>query len=323
MAVDKLVDSAVLDANLTAVANAIRAKGGTSAQLAFPAGFVSAVQNIPTGTTPTLITKTITENGTYDAEDDNADGYSEVVVNVSGGGITADDIAMKTNPTGDVVLRTATQIKDYAFLGFTGITSLSSDSVTTVGTDAIRAPNLTSVSLPNLETVGARTFFDCSRLTSINIPKLTKTGDAMFRGCSSFEGPLVFKNLVTWTGGQMLYNTKVMAVDIAKTLTASFPSYAFQSNNRARFNMLVLRSSTMIGLGNVNAFMTTAFDSNGTGGTLYVPADLVSSYQSASNWSTILSRANNQIKSIESTHTDPDAPIDLTLYYADGTPISA
>jgi hypothetical protein len=34
------------------------------------------------------------------------------------------------------------------------------------------------------------------------------------------------------------------------------------------------------------------------------------------------SPANNQIKSIESTHADPNAPIDLTLYYADGTPIT-
>lgn len=34
----------------------------------------------------TLITKSITANGTYDAEDDNADGYSSVTVNVSGGG---------------------------------------------------------------------------------------------------------------------------------------------------------------------------------------------------------------------------------------------
>ena len=49
MAVDKLVDSAQLDADLTSVANAIRTKGGTSADLAFPAGFVSAVQAIPTG----------------------------------------------------------------------------------------------------------------------------------------------------------------------------------------------------------------------------------------------------------------------------------
>lgn len=49
MAVDKLVDSTQLDADLTSVANAIRTKGGTSAQMAFPAGFVSAVEAIPTG----------------------------------------------------------------------------------------------------------------------------------------------------------------------------------------------------------------------------------------------------------------------------------
>lgn len=49
MAVDKFVDSTQLDADLTSVANAIRTKGGTSAQLAFPAGFVSAIQSIPSG----------------------------------------------------------------------------------------------------------------------------------------------------------------------------------------------------------------------------------------------------------------------------------
>lgn len=49
MAVDKLVDSTQLDSDLTAVANAIRTKGGTSAQMAFPSGFVSAVQAIPSG----------------------------------------------------------------------------------------------------------------------------------------------------------------------------------------------------------------------------------------------------------------------------------
>lgn len=44
MAVDKLVDSTQLNTDLTAVANAIRAKGGTSAQLSFPAEFVSAIE---------------------------------------------------------------------------------------------------------------------------------------------------------------------------------------------------------------------------------------------------------------------------------------
>lgn len=47
MAVDKLVDSTQLDSDLTSVANAIRAKSGGSSQLAFPAGFVSEIQAIP------------------------------------------------------------------------------------------------------------------------------------------------------------------------------------------------------------------------------------------------------------------------------------
>lgn len=49
MAVDKLVDSSQLDSDLTSVANAIRAKSGGSGQLAFPAGFVSEIGNIPSG----------------------------------------------------------------------------------------------------------------------------------------------------------------------------------------------------------------------------------------------------------------------------------
>lgn len=41
---------------------------------------------VGTATEKTLTTKTITANGTYDAEDDNADGYSSVTVNVPSSG---------------------------------------------------------------------------------------------------------------------------------------------------------------------------------------------------------------------------------------------
>ena len=50
MAYDKVVDSASLDSKLTQVADAIRTKGNTSADLQFPSGFISAVQAIRTGT---------------------------------------------------------------------------------------------------------------------------------------------------------------------------------------------------------------------------------------------------------------------------------
>lgn len=50
MAYDKVVDSASLDAKLTQVADAIRTKGNTGADLQFPSGFISAIQAIQTGT---------------------------------------------------------------------------------------------------------------------------------------------------------------------------------------------------------------------------------------------------------------------------------
>ena len=48
------VDATQLDSDLTSVADAIRAKSGGSSQLAFPAGFVSEIGNIPSGGGDTL-----------------------------------------------------------------------------------------------------------------------------------------------------------------------------------------------------------------------------------------------------------------------------
>ena len=49
MAYDKVVDSSVLNAGLTKIADAIRAKGGTSGQLAFPDGLAAAIEAIEAG----------------------------------------------------------------------------------------------------------------------------------------------------------------------------------------------------------------------------------------------------------------------------------
>lgn len=43
MALDKVVDSGALDSGLTGIADAIRAAGGTSADLTFPDGFTAAI----------------------------------------------------------------------------------------------------------------------------------------------------------------------------------------------------------------------------------------------------------------------------------------
>lgn len=48
-----MADYLTTDTELTSIANAIRTKGGTSANLTYPTGFVTAIGNIPTGTART------------------------------------------------------------------------------------------------------------------------------------------------------------------------------------------------------------------------------------------------------------------------------
>lgn len=67
MALDKLVDSTQLDSDLTSVADAIRTKGDTSSVLAFPAGFVSAIGNLPSARLIKYKSVTFTTTATSDA----------------------------------------------------------------------------------------------------------------------------------------------------------------------------------------------------------------------------------------------------------------
>ena len=71
-----------LKATVPAIANAITAKGGTVSSGDGLEEFPADINSIPTGVSPTLISKTIIENGVYDAADDSADGYSSVTVEV-------------------------------------------------------------------------------------------------------------------------------------------------------------------------------------------------------------------------------------------------
>lgn len=91
MALDKLVDSAQLDAAMRYTANRIRAKTGGSENVPFdmsaenPKGFGDAVDGIQTGGTPTGTKQiTVTENGTI-TEDVSGYATAEITANVSGG----------------------------------------------------------------------------------------------------------------------------------------------------------------------------------------------------------------------------------------------
>ena len=68
----------------TIASNAATASDIAQGKIAYVNG--ALVTGTASGGGATLITKSITANGTYNASSDNADGYSSVTVNVSGGG---------------------------------------------------------------------------------------------------------------------------------------------------------------------------------------------------------------------------------------------
>lgn len=188
---------------------------------------------------------------------------------------------------------------------------------------------------------GRYAFYDRAGISEINLPKLTMFGAGAFSHAISAEHIYVPKaNIPEYTNTAFEYCTSLKKLALP-AVTGNVYNAFFQEcsnleavdlaisgfqqgdhfKNCAKLSVVVLRHSSVVTLSGTGTFSNSPFASGKSGGTLYVPSSLISSYQSATNWSTILGYTNNQIKSIESTHTDPNAPIDLTLYYADGTTI--
>ena len=152
------------------------------------------------------------------------------------------------------------------------ITTITSH-VTTIGTSALRSCHeLISATFDEATSVGTTAFYDCTALTNITIPKVVTIGS------NAFQLSPVLNNLVL---------DKVELIN-----SSAFASCRSLDN-------VTLKASSMCVLNNVNAFSGTAFASDGTGGTIYVPSDLVSTYEANATWAALLAlNANNSIQAI-------------------------
>lgn len=199
----------------------------------------------------------------------------EVVVNVSGGGGGVSDLAKLCNGT---------------------LTRLDDDGITSVNSQLIRglSTNLATVFLKNLTYINTGYAFSSPALVTAVFPAIQSTSNAGFY----FSGA-----------------TKLAAVDFGPDFSTEIQGVRSNLfNGASNMNVLILRKTSLVALQGINAFNNTPFASGKAGGTLYVPSALISSYQSATNWSTILGYENNQI-----------LPIEGSIYetqYADGTPIT-
>lgn len=173
---------------------------------------------------------------------------------------------------------------------------------------------LRTVELNNLNFLETYTFQYCSNLESVSFDKVYELRNNCLHGIKA--SVIVLPSFKYSNTGTMRDNTALTAVDLGKASQSAGDMYIGQSvfQNDSALNKVILRSAKKYALQNINSFNGTPFASGGTGGTLYVPSALISDYQAATNWSTILGYANNSIQAIEGSIYETQ--------YADGTPIS-
>lgn len=144
----------------------------------------------------------------------------------------------------------------------------------------LRGSAVTSLNLPKMTVSGkANAFYGCTRLTSVNMPVLATCRASMFQGCSALT-QIILPRMVIGYSYVFADCTSLDLVDLGgKGGTIGTGTF-----RNCPLTALVLRSSTVPTLSNTNAFQGSNIEA-GTG-YIYVPRDLISSYESASNWST-------------------------------------
>lgn len=240
---------------------------------------------------------TLKTGGKY-CEDDIAVEY----VKPSGGSsISPQDVFDRAFPTGDFVLELGAfgsaelANQDGVFRGNTHLENItfSAKQGVTTPTTPDRGFYLSSVKkisqltdLPIIH-IGAQSFYSAKSLEIVALQNSGKVFTSSFERCS---------NLTVVELGQ----------------AELFRNYIFR--DCTKLETLILRGTSVCSLSSTTSFDNTPFASGKTGGTLYVPQALISDYQDATNWSTILGYANNQILPIEGSQYE--------THHADGTVIS-
>lgn len=209
--------------------------------------------------------KTVTENGTYTA-DNGYDGLGSVTVNVasSGGG---EDITKYV----EIIQNNAVNFED--------------SNITEVGQYAFAyKTNLKTLSLPNLATSNTRVFSNCNSLTSLSIPKMSGyTYQYMAAYCAALTSADVKQ--ASYVSSYSFYGCAALTkLEFNRVTTIATNAF----NGCTKLATLILRSTSVVSLGGTSAFTGTKIA--GSGGYIYVPASLVDSYKSATNWSTYSSK---------------------------------
>lgn len=276
MALDKLVDSTQLDADLTSVADAIREKGGTSGSLAFPGGFVSAVEAIESGSGEILDPMAYINSQEW------------VKKKIVSSDLPANNSVFQNNATIEYYESEAVQTnrwdgqKSYA-----------------VGNSTFKGSSIKTLNLPNATGIIADNCCqNCKKLETVNLHSASGIlYTSAFEGCTSLVN-VDLASQVSIVRGSVFKDCTSLAFLKFDNLKSISSANIFK--NCSALKTIVLPFDTApVTLSNVNNFDGTPFATDGTGGKVYVPSALIESYRAATNWATLFSAGTCEFVAIE------------------------
>lgn len=165
-----------------------------------------------------------------------------------------------------------THVGNYAFYNCSGVVLVNLPVCAGLGNYAfVHCDSLISINLPKCQIFREGAFSWCSKLTAINLP-----------ACSCLEY------------GAFGYCHKLSLIDLGRDATASkyiIGSVAFRGCSSLA--KLFLRYPSLATLSNTSVFASTPMSNSsylGYFGSIYVPASLVETYKSATNWAVYADR---------------------------------
>lgn len=310
-------DYLVTDTELTSIADAIRTKGGTSADLSFPTEFVQAINDIPTGSEPTG-TKYIYTDETDITEAFDVGGYKYCSIDYSPvrdhtirlwvevSANTEIQLKVGTNDVGTTHLDWGDGTQEQAVLNHSHTYSqagrycieLSADTTADrlqvktacFGQDSSN-PNTTlvAVELSYLGTAGwfgknyaSQAFYYCTSLKKVVINDGDLYAAGVFEECTSLETVDLCEGITTIHNDSFKGCVSLKKITIPSTVT-NINGSSFRGCTALK--EIHLLPTTPPALNNI-----TAFDNVPSDCVFYVPSASLNAYKTASNWSTFASQ---------------------------------
>ena len=223
--------------------------------------------------------KTALENKGVDMTGISFPGYASKIGEISGGG--GWDQKSVTEGTIEIINldNTASFVINNAFNGNINIKTVNLPYATSVGNYAFQnCSSLSQVNLPVCSYIGNNVFENCRSLSQVNLPVCSYIGLGVFWGCTSL--PQLNLPVCSYINGYAFYNCKSLS-QVSLPVCSKIGGDAFQ--NCTSLSIITLGYSSVCSLVSSTVFSKTQITSSK--GSIYVPASLVDSYKSATNWS--------------------------------------